>query len=127
MQTSIIKSLKKIGVIVAAAIGISSYQPAQAATLFTTGRVLNVSVNDLTTQGANTNSFTLVGMASLGNCTALWGYVVFLMKDDSHGQQMYAAALAAAASGSAVSVAVDDTYRDSRGYCYATAVGFTGN
>jgi hypothetical protein len=126
MQTFKFKSLKKISAIVVAAVSVVSYQSAQAAALSVTGHLNNVAVFD-PTQNVSPNSFTLVGVGSLGNCATFFGFVFFRMKDDLHGQQMYAIALAAAASGSTVGVNVDDTYRDSSGFCYVTGLSFTGN
>jgi hypothetical protein len=112
--------------IVATAIAIASYQPAQAAPFSVDGRVNNVIVFDQANVAAAT-SFSLVGVTSLGNCPTILGLVFFRVKEDLHGQRMYAAVLAAAASGSQLNVNVDDSYRDSGGFCYATAVSFTGN
>lgn len=119
------KSFGKISAIVAVAITTTS-QPAQAAMLNVDGRVNNVIIFDQT-QLQTPSSFSLVGVSSLGNCATILGLVFFRVRDDLHGQRMYAAALSAAASGSMVNVNVDDTYRDSGGFCYVKSISFSGN
>src|SRR5262245_22858421 len=121
-----IESFKMITAIVAATTGIASYQPAQAAPLNTFGRVSNVYVSDTATFGA-TNNFTLAGVSSLGNCGGFFGQVVFRIKDDLHGQQMFAQALAAATGGNTIFVNVDDAVRDSQGYCFVTGISFVAS
>ena len=85
------------------------------------GTVHTLNADDLSVFGANTNWFELNGVVSLGNCRA-WNGTVFRLKDDQHGQQMYAMIMAAFISGTSITVYADDTYVDSNGYCYAQQV-----
>jgi hypothetical protein len=121
-----LKLVKKTGAVVAVAIGMTASSSAQAASFNATGRVNNVAIFDQT-QVQMPSTFTLVGVSSLGSCGTLFGFVLLRLKDDLHGQRMYAAVLAAAASGSQLSVNVEDTYRDSAGFCYVTNLSFSGN
>jgi hypothetical protein len=121
------KSFRKISSIVAVAIAAASSQPAQATLLSVDGRVNNVIVFDQAQNQAAPSSFSLVGVSSLGSCPTILGLVFLRLKEDVHGQRMYAAVLSAAASGSMLSVNVDDTIRDSGGFCYVKSLSFEGN
>jgi hypothetical protein len=96
--------------------------PAHAAVFTGTGTVYTVRSRD-STLGVNTDWFSLVGVTSLGTCpTADAGYVVLKMRDDTKGQRMLALALEAKAAGTTLTVQVDDTIRNSEGYCLAQIV-----
>ena len=58
-----------------------------------------------------------------GSCfTGSSGYLVIHIKDDTIGERMYTTMLAAQLSGHQVQVTVDDTFKNSAGYCYAQRV-----
>lgn len=89
-----------------------------------TGTVHTLDTTDLTTFGANADWFELNGVTGLGSC-GVWNQgTLFRVKDDAHGQQMYAMLMSAYVSGIPVTVYADDTYKDSSGYCYAEQVSF---
>jgi hypothetical protein len=101
-------------------------QPSYAASYSGSGTVATMDIADFTTFGADTNWFSLTGVVSLGNCgnwTSGSGTLVLIrMKDDAHGQQMYATVLAAMLAGTSVTVYIDDAYVDPQGHCYAQQV-----
>ena len=102
-----------------ASLGILACMSVQAAVYYGTGTVYVLDALDLTQFGANTTWFELSGVSSLGSCAG-WGQGAILrLKDDSRGQQMYAMLEGAYMSQTSVTVYVDDTYKDSSGYCYA--------
>jgi len=73
--------------------------------------------------GPDVDWFSLVGVSSLGACKAAdGGNVLLRIRDDTKGQRMFTVLLAAKTSGSTVLVWVDDTFKDSGGYCYALFV-----
>ena len=85
-----------------------------------TANVLNIP--DLSVFGANTDWFELTGVSSMGNCKG-WGQgLIFRLKDDTRGQQMYATLLTAFTAGTTATVFADDTYADAGGDCYAEQV-----
>lgn len=109
--------LKKIFPLLAASL---SMCPLVHATAYSfTGQVSLFVTADLALQGSNSNWFSVVGGSSAGNCKTFSSLVVVRLKDDLHGQQMYATVLALKVSGAPVTVWVDDTFLDPNGYCYA--------
>lgn len=115
-------TFKRLSTIVLIAIVGTTWNAAFAASYNGSGTVNVLNAADLTVFGANSNWFEVTGVNSLGNCKG-WGQgTIFRLKDDLHGQQMYATLLSAMLSQTTVTVFVDDTYTDPNGYCYAEQV-----
>jgi hypothetical protein len=91
---------------------------ADAATFYATGYVRDVSSNDRTTYGADSNGFSIVGFSSAGACAMNDGLVWMVLRDNIGGSQQLAILLAAKLSGMPVSIRVNDAIRASSGACY---------
>lgn len=68
--------------------------------------------------GVDMDWFALAGVTSLATCPAHSGYVVFRIKDTGRGQRHFSMLLAAKTAGQAITVSVDDSFKDPNGYCW---------
>jgi hypothetical protein len=97
--------------------------PSHATPFTTSGTVYTLQTHDLVSSGSDADWFSLVGVTSLGTCpTGDGGNVVLALRDDQNGQRMFSLVLAARSAGTTLTVRVDDTLKNSTGYCYARAV-----
>jgi hypothetical protein len=97
--------------------------PSYATGYSATGTISFLRSHDQLYYGPDVDWFAIVGVSSLGTCKADgFGNIVFRIRDDTKGQRMFTVLLAAKTSGSTVLVWVDDTFKDSGGYCYALFV-----
>jgi len=93
---------------------------ASAAIYYVSGTVQFVVAQD-SGFGTNSDGFTLNGVPPQGACGANTGIspnMLALVKDDQYGSRQYALVMAALASGTTLTVRVDDTYKNGT-LCYA--------
>jgi hypothetical protein len=99
-----------------------------------TSTISALETGDLSEFGLNSNSMQLTGVTSMGSCktSPFNGAVILYFKDDLHGQQMYATALAAATAGQSISVSTNPSsstgiLENSSGYCFIQTMGIANN
>jgi hypothetical protein len=93
--------------------------PARAATFEKVARVQRIRLHDSSSFTSSTSNWiSLEGITSLGACAVWQGWEVpLLVRDGERGRQMVAVATAAKLSGRTVRVYVNDTLRNTTGYC----------
>ena len=135
MQLFTIRRLRVVGFVAAAALGASLSQATYATSANATAHINQITTVDPAIYPTALNSFTLQGVILSITSNSLCAsqaqsygpaLTLFEIKDDQHGQQMYATLLAAALAGSAVTVAVDDAFVDSNGACFVKRISIQG-
>ncbi len=114
------KGLRRTGVAAALTIGTLLAGTASASIFYVSGTVQLMVAQD-TGFGANADGFVLNGVPPQGSCAANPAFssnMLILVKDDQYGSRQYALVMAALASGTTLTVRVDDTYKNGAA-CFA--------
>ena len=89
--------------------------PAISATYSASGTVSLLRSHDSTLGGLDW--FALTNLSSLGTCGVYNGMVIVRFNDDDRGWRQFAMVLAARTKNSTLTVTIDDSKKDSYGYC----------
>ena len=104
--------------IIAFILFLGAHIPTSFATHFTdTGKVAMIRLTD-SSLGADWDWIGVEGFTSAGTCPLAFGYVALITRGNDRGTRMISLALTAKISGKEVQVTVDDTLKNSSGYCF---------
>lgn len=92
-------------------------QGSWAALYMASGPVKQVQSLDRVVYGAN-DSFSITGFGAAGSCALNDGLVGIVLRDDEGGKRQLSILLSARMSNIPVTVRVDDSVKNSAGYCY---------
>ena len=89
-----------------------------------TGEIRQLVAKDNVLQGEDESFVEMSGFSSAGSCkNGLYG-VRAVIRDSDAGSRQFSLLLSAAVSKSTIRVQVDDTYKNSGGYCYLRNVRY---
>lgn len=113
---------RKLLAFLSVASGLLYQGSASAVQLTAVGQVAFVRAHDSGIIHADADWIAIQGLTSLGNCLTSDGFVVLRIRDDAKGSRMFSVAMMARATGTSVTVSVDDASTDPHGYCWMRTI-----